>query len=374
HVGSSSKPCREVSSLSAAVRQARVSWGRPQGSFCNHDTPAGGVSAFLVLPAALAPVAAMSWRQRAPWRGDGRRKNPQGQGKPYDVCGDCGHWENKSFGNFCCSKCGGEYVTASGTRGPGDAGRGHGGRGAGAAPACANVDSADLRAAAVLLLAAKPEFRDGLAQFVQDEAPVEPEWSAARLQGAASAERTRFTRVVEDAAKAVRLASQDVHHRKTKVQKLEEQLVEARAFLATDTAAHEKASQDKRDADEALQHFNEETWMEEKRKDQRRAREEAEAAVRGPPQGAEVHGGDGARWGRLGRLWGRHGALLAASWAVFIAVKEEESHMPKTDAFPKESNDFGFLGLSSLASRKRLGARWRLHGPSWAHLGRPQAS
>ncbi|CAK0859235.1 unnamed protein product, partial [Prorocentrum cordatum] len=89
---------------------------------------------------------------------------------------------------------------------------------------------------------------------------------------------------------AVRVASQDVHHRKTKVQKLEEQLVEAREFLATDTAAHEKAAQCKRDADEALQIFNEEVWMEEKRKDQRRAREIAEAA-RGPPQGAEVHGG-----------------------------------------------------------------------------------
>eukprot|EP00959_Pyramimonas_sp_CCMP1952_P459859 9478916-Pyramimonas_sp.AAC.1 len=98
----------------------------------------------------------MSWRKRAPWHNGGKGWNKSGKSnqKPYDVCADCGHWEYQSHGNFCCSLFGGEHL-GDAPRGH-DAGRGNGVRDAAAAGERGDGPDAELRAAAALLLAAKP--------------------------------------------------------------------------------------------------------------------------------------------------------------------------------------------------------------------------
>ncbi|CAK0800268.1 unnamed protein product [Prorocentrum cordatum] len=205
----------------------------------------------------------MSWRKRAPWHNGGKGWNKSGKSnqKPYDVCADCGHWEYHTW-----------------------------------------VMRLVVMMLAVAMVSVTPQPQES----VEMEPPVavEPEWSTSRLQDAASAERTRLTRVVEDAAKAVRLASQEVHHRKTKVQKLE-QLAEAKANLATDTAPHQKAQNEKTAADLALQQFKEDAWIERKRLDQRKARGAAAAAARaGDAPGAPAGAGEraeGAARGAAGR-------------------------------------------------------------------------
>ena len=66
----------------------------------------------------------------------------------------------------------------------------------------------------------------------------------------------------------------------------------------------------------------------------------------------------GPSWGSLGGVLGRFGAVLGASWAVLERPEAEKARTQKTSEKLMKINDFGFLGPSSEASWKALGASW----------------
>ena len=73
----------------------------------------------------------------------------------------------------------------------------------------------------------------------------------------------------------------------------------------------------------------------------------------------------GPSWRPVGPSWGD----LRASWAVMDAVKQVV-YAKKCKFFPKEWEDFCFLGPCWRASSGSLGASWRPLGLSGGHLGR----
>ncbi|CAK0891153.1 unnamed protein product, partial [Prorocentrum cordatum] len=92
------------------------------------------------------------------------------------------------------------------------------------------------------------------------EAEPAPTMSAAQLDAAANTEKTRLAKVAEEAARKVRMCLQEVEQKRTKANKMREQLEEATDALFTATAAQEKAETERNDADRILREFNPEQW------------------------------------------------------------------------------------------------------------------